>query len=230
MVPHLSKHLGRVEHVIRGWGDVDVAQPDNRLVGPVPLAQHPAKPIEPSKLVLPLIASNRVAVGDIRVDECDPVEFARQHAGILWKEVVDEADYRIRGRCFGKRGNPVPRFLAVQDEVVTELLKLVERKLVVLDLGLLDGEQIRFMLGEPLGHDGKAGAHGCGIECRDDHTQTYQSRRYSSSGTRDWGVQSSSRVWNSACSRFDGSCTVNFKDFVLRIAGTTGKLATYTAP
>src|SRR5579872_1893410 len=182
MVPHLSKHLGGVEHVIRGRRDVDVAQPDNRLVGSIALAQHPAKPIEPSKLVLPLVASNGVAVGNVRVNEGDPVELAGQHAGILGKEVVDKAGDRIRGRRLGKRGNSVPRFLAVQDKVVAELLKLVERKLVVLDLGLLNGEQIRLMLGEPLGYDGKSGAHGCGIECRDDHTQTYQSRRYSSSG------------------------------------------------
>jgi len=176
MEVHVLLEALRVMDVDLLWGNVEVPAPEEGLPRREVAGEVVPHPREPLQLVREEGGVHGLPLGDVRVDDRDPLHRGLDQARLVRGAAVVEPAADGRGLSPAGQGDPGVGLLPAEHDVVAPLPKERSWELVVLDFCLLEAEGVRFLLGEPGGDDGEPGADGVRVERGDlEHRPLYPS-------------------------------------------------------
>ena len=156
-------------HVPVVGGDIEIAHDRKFRMAVQLVGDERPDFLEPVELVFVLVAADGLAIDHVQIDQPHPVVGPGDDASLWIVQIGNVGDHILDGLSPGQNGHAVVGRLTRERARVACGFKLFDGKLLVHQLGLLQGQQIGLVLLQPFQHLVETDFQGIDVPARDLH-------------------------------------------------------------
>jgi len=161
---HVFAQAHRVIHINRLGRHVEVAHPQERLLGRVVTLEEGTQPRQPLQFVAEVLRIGLTALGYVGVDDRDAPYLGPQQAGLVGRPAIVQPEGHSRWRCAAQERHAAVGLLPPEGQVIAGLSQGLRREVGILHFRLLQAQHIRSLARQPVQHQPQPRADRVNVE------------------------------------------------------------------